>query len=501
MASSGEREEAGLVSSGVDGLDDVLRGGLPRDRLYLLEGDPGAGKTTMALQFLIAGAQRGESCLFIALSETEEELRASAASHGWSLDGIDIMEITASEDALQPDARTTMFHPSEVELGETMRSVLRQAEKIRPARMVFDSLSELRLLAEHPLRYRRQILALKRYFCRQHCTVLLVDDRSADQRDMHLYSLAHGVICLDSQTAEYGTIRRRLNVAKLRGRAFREGFHDFRLLKGGIEVYPRLVAAESRSRAPRQKVASGLVALDAMLGGGLSQGSSGLIMGAAGTGKSSLATQFAHAAAERGEHVSAYLFDESVATFHERSASLNLDVDSLIQSRRLSIRQIDAAELSPGEFAHVVRRDVEDNGAKLVLIDSLNGYLNAMPTERFLTLHLHELLAYLGQRGVTALLLMAQHGLVGELMQSPIDASYLADAVILLRYFEAFGEVRKAISVIKKRTGPHERTVRELVIDGGIAVGEPLREFHGVLSGVRQFVGEGRQLSAGRVES
>src|SRR3569623_549176 len=444
------------IETGITGLDNILSGGLTANRLYLVEGDPGSGKTTLALQFLLAGIRRGESCMFVTMSESKEELYASAESHGWNLDGINELEIIASEDRLKQDSRYTKYHPSEVELGETIKTVLAEAERIKPPRLVFDSLSELRLLAENPLRYRRQILAFKQYFSRRQSTVLLIDDKSGQERDMHLHSLAHGVISLDRKTAEYGSMRRRLQVGKLRGRAFSEGFHDYVIRRGG-----------------------------------LAKGTSTLIMGAAGTGKSALATQYARVIAASGQHASIFLFDEAITTFKQRSASLGIDVEDLINEGRLNVQQVDPAELAPGEFAHAVRQAVDQQHTQLVVIDSLNGYLNAMPSDRFLTLHMHELLTYLNQQGVTTLLLMAQNGLIGTDTRSPIDASYIADTVMLLRYFEAFGEVRQAISVIKKRTGRHERSIRELKLDHGIVVGPPLRDFHGILQGAPQFISHG----------
>ena len=488
MTDNNEPKSPALVASGIEGLDDVLRGGLVTNRLYLLEGTPGSGKTTLALQFLLEGIARGERCMFITLSETAVELRASAESHGWSLDGIELLEIIATENNLMVDARSTMYHPSEVELGETIKKVLAEAERLKPDRLVLDSLSEVRLLSENTLRYRRQILALKQYFSRREVTVFFIDDRTSEQRDMHLHSLAHGVISLERETSEYGTVRRRLYISKLRGRSFREGYHDFIIRHGGLDVFPRLVAAEHRVSRSNALIASGLAPLDALLCGGLGQGSSTLIMGPAGTGKSSLATQYVMAAAARGEHSSMFLFDESFATFRQRSSGLGFDVDALIEIGKVDVRQLDPAELSPGEFAHLVRRTVDKHGTAIIVIDSLNGYLNSMPNERFLILHLHELLAYLGQRGVTTLLLMAQHGLVGAETQSPLEASYLADTVLLLRYFESLGEVRKAISVIKKRVGRHERTIRELVFDDGITIGPPIRDFQGVLTGLPSIV-------------
>lgn len=473
-----------LVETGIAGLDDILHGGLTPRCLYLIDGNPGSGKTTLGLQFLLAGRTIGEGGLYVTLSETPEELRGAAAGHGWSLDGIELFELLPGDESLKPDARYTMFHPSEVELTETTRALLQRAEKLCPARLVFDSLSELRLLAQNPLRFRRQILALKQFFVRRQCTVLLLDDKSDEGIDMHLQSIAHGVISLERFAPEYGPLRRRLQVPKLRGRQFREGYHDFRIRQGGLEVFPRLVAAEHHTGYVRESVGSGIAALDTMLGGGLARGSSTLLLGAAGTGKSSLATQYACAAALRGERAAMFLFDEAVATFMERSAGLGMDLNPLIEDGRLSLREVNPAELSPGELSHLVRQAVDRDKIRLVVIDNLNGYLNAMPNEKLLTLHLHEMLAYLGHQGVTTILIMAQHGLLSGNADAPVDTSYLADAVILLRFFEARGEVRQAISVIKKRTGAHERSIRELHFDKkGLSVGEPLRNFQGVLTG------------------
>ncbi len=477
------------VLTGVVGLDDVLQGGLPRGRLYLIEGDPGSGKTTVGMQFLMQGARAGERCLFVTLSESEEDLREAGASHGWNLEGIEFIELIPPEESLGSAASYRMFHPSEVELGETIKTVLNEAERIRPQRVVIDSVSELRLLAANPLRYRRQILALKRYFARQETTVVFTDDQIGADQDVHLHSMAHGVITLERVIPDYGTMRRRLQVGKMRGRAFREGYHDFTIRHGGVVVFPRLIAAEHRGTHLREVLSSGLESLDALLGGGLAKGSSTLIMGAAGTGKSSLATQFALAAARRGEHVALFVFDESIATFLERSAGLGMEVSPEIEAGRMTVRQVDPAELSPGEFTYHVRAAAEAN-CSLVVIDSLNGYLNAMPSEQYLTLHLHELLTYLGQQGVTTLLLMTQHGIISDQTAAPVDASYLADTVMLMRYFEAAGEVRQAISVIKKRTGKHERTIRELTFGKGIVVGAPLRNFQGVLTGTPQIIGK-----------
>lgn len=489
-ASKRNTDEPALMPSGIEGLDDVLRGGLVPQRLYLVEGASGTGKTTMGLQFLLEGVRRGERCMFVTLSEDSEELRASIESHGWSPEGIDILELIASEDSLKADARYTMYHPADVELGETTKSVLAEADRIKPIRVVLDSLSELRLLAEDSLRYRRQILALKRYFSGHQATVMMVDDWAGEHRDTQLHSLVHGVISLERLQGEYGSMRRRLQIGKLRDRAIREGYHDFAIRQGGIEIFPRLVAAEHRTAHARQAISSGIERLDALLGGGLAKSTSTLVVGAAGTGKSSVATQFAMASAKRGERASIFLFDEAIATFIERSTGLGMDVAPLIATDQMVLRQVDPAELQPGEFACVVRDAVVAQNTQMVVIDSLNGFLNATPSERFLALHLHELLMFLGQRGVTTLLLMTQHGFIGGDVNVPVDASYLADTVILLRYFEAQGEVRQALSVIKKRTGNHERTIREMSLNKrGVVIGEPLREFQGILTGSPTFIG------------
>jgi len=478
-----------LLGTGVDGLDDVLAGGLVRGGLHLVEGLPGSGKTTLALQFLLAGAAEGQSCMFVTLAESERELKMASASHGWSLDGIAILEVIASEESLRPEAHYTMYHPSEVELAETTKLVLAEAERVQPARLVIDSLSELRLLAESPLRYRRQMLALKQFFARLGSTVLLVEDRLGEGAEMPIHSLVQSVISLERDIHPYGTLRRRLQVSKVRGRMFREGYHDFAIRPGGLQVYPRLVAAEHRATPDGQNsVLSGLSTLDALLGGGLTRGSSTLIIGAAGTGKSSLATQYVVAAAARREPSLFLLFDESLQTLQIRSAGLGHDLAPLVDSGLVELRQIDPAELSPGEFSDLIRQAVTARGIRMVVIDSLTGLLNAMPNEQFLSLHLHELLTYLGQQGVTTLLALTQHGIIGADTSLPVDASYLADTVLLLRYFETGGEVRQAMSVIKKRTGAHERTIRELRIGNGLEVGEPLRDFRHVLSGAPERI-------------
>lgn len=477
------------VSTGIAGLDHLLGGGLPPKRVYLVEGDPGSGKTTLGLQFLREGIARGESVLYVTLSETRSELTAVAASHGWTLEGMTLHELTPSEESFKPDDQYTFFHPSEVELSETTKAVLSEVERINPSRVVFDSLSEMRLLAREPLRYRRQILGLKQFFVGRDCTVLLLDDRTSQSGDLQLQSLAHGVVTLEQLAPEYGAERRRLRIVKLRGVRFQGGFHDFLIATGGLRVFPRLVAAESRTDGGHGAASTGIPKLDALLGGGLDRGTSTLFIGPAGAGKSAIATQICVAAAARGEHVTMYLFDEGLDTFRRRAAGLGADVTDHIASGRLTLTQVDPAEMSPGEFAERIRTAVDRDHASIVVIDSLNGYLNSMPEERFLLAQLHELFMFLRQRGVLAISVVAQHGLVGA-MQTPVDLSYLADNVLLLRFFEARGAVRQAISVLKKRSGPHEKTIRELRLESnGIVVGEPLAEFQGVLTGVPVYHG------------
>jgi circadian clock protein KaiC len=472
------------VATGVSGLDDILGGGFTPNRLYLIEGDPGSGKTTLALRYLLEGFSRGEKGLYVTLSETREELEGVARSHGWSLDGFTVCELIPSEENLRPDSQPRMFHPSEVELGETTTAVLGEVEKSKPSRVVFDSLSEMRLLAQNPLRYRRQILALKQFFRGRNCTVLFLDDRTSEANDLQLHSLAHGVISLEHLSPEYGAERRRIRIVKMRGQPFRGGYHDFVIRRGGLEVFPRLTASEHRGKTTPGLLASGVAALDALLGGGLDRGTSALFIGPAGSGKSTIASQYAVAAARRGESTAIFTFDETVTTLMNRSTGLGLGLREVIDAGQARVQQVDPAELSPGEFAFLVRRAVERDGAKVVVIDSLNGYLNAMPEERFLTIQLHELLTYLGQQGVNTLMVVAQHGLIGTGMQSPVDASYLADTVVLLRYFESDGELRRAISVVKKRSGPHESTLREFRLgNNGLWVGDPLAGYHGVLTG------------------
>ncbi len=480
------------ATTGIEGLDNVLGGGFTPHRFYLLEGTPGAGKTTLALQFLLEGRRRGEPVLYVTLSETEAELRAVCDSHGWSLDGVTIRELVPSEASLNAEDQYTMFHPSEMELTETTQAILEDVDRIKPARVVFDSLSELRLLAGNPLRYRRQIVALKQFFTGRNCTVLLLDDMTATEHDLQVQSIAHGVIRLEQLYQDYGAERRRLIVIKYRGVRFRGGYHDYVIVRGGLEVYPRLVASEQRSSHEMTRIGSGIADMDTLLGGGIERGTSTLIVGAAGTGKSSVGAQFVDHAASQGLKAAMFIFDESRNTLLTRCESLGMRLREHIDQGRVTVQQIDPAELSPGEFAHAIRRAVEEHDASIVVIDSLNGYLNAMPEERFLIIQLHELLTYLGQRGVASILIGAHQGLIGGQMVTPVDASYLADAVVLMRYYENEGEVRQAISVVKKRGGAHERTIRDFRMhDGRIRVGPALRDFRGVLTGVPTYSGNG----------
>jgi circadian clock protein KaiC len=475
---------------GISGLDDVTSGGLARGRLFLLEGRPGTGKTTIATQFLLAGAQAGERSLYITLSETDDELRAGAASHGWSLDGIDIFELVPPENLLDDEHQQSLLYSSDLELGETTRRIFQVFEEVQPERVVLDSLSEIRLLAQSSLRYRRQILALKHYFSRSKATVLMLDDLSSEPNDRTMHSVAHGVLRLEELSPDYGAERRRLRVIKYRGQRYRGGHHDFVIDTGGVRVFPRLISAEHRSPFQREVLKTESHELNALLGGGIERGSSVLILGPAGTGKSLYALTFVVGAVRRGERVAMFVFDEELGLLFERAKGLGIDLQAMVDANQLVIEQVDAAELTPGELSERVRYCVEENDARTVVIDSLNGYQAAMPGEQELVLHMHELLQYLNRRGASTFLTVAQHGLVGD-MKAPVDVTYLADTVILLRYFEARGRVRRAISVIKKRTSAHEDTIREYKIDGnGVTLGEPLIEFQGVLRGVPQLVGD-----------
>jgi circadian clock protein KaiC len=480
----------GRAATGIAGLDEVLIGGFVRDHTYLVEGTPGAGKTTVGLQFLLEGARAGERCLYVTLSETVQELELVAVSHGWSLAGIEVFEPFALESMLDAGQQQSLLYSSDLELGEATSAILKRVEQLKPSRIVIDGVAEIRLLAQGALRFRRQMLALKQYFARHGATVLLLDDTSAAQDDVHLRSISHGVLLLEQLVPAYGAARRRLRVVKYRGSQYRAGFHDLAIEAGGLRVFPRLVAAEHRQQFRGEVLTSGIEGLDALMGGGLHRGTSTLAMGPAGVGKSLLALHYAVRAAAEGHKAIIYMFDEEVGLLLDRAHGIGIDLDVHIQAGRLILEQVDAAELSPGEFAHKVCARVERDDVRLVVIDSLNGYYAAMPEEHFLVLHMHELLAYLNRHGAVTIVTMAQHGMIGE-MKSPADLTYLSDAVVLLRFFEAVGRVRRAISAIKKRAGPHEDTIRELRVTAhGLELGAPLQDFHGVLRGVPTYIGD-----------
>jgi circadian clock protein KaiC len=489
---------ASQAATGVSGLDDILQGGLSRGHVFLLEGEPGAGKTTIALQFLLEGAKTGEKSLYITLSETEAELRDGAASHGWSLGPeISVFELIPPETLLDSEQQQSLLYSSDLELGETTRQIFDAVERAKPSRVVLDSLSEIRLLAQSSLRYRRQILAIKHYFARHGATVVMLDDLTAEAADKTVHSVAHGVIQLEQLAPAYGAERRRLRVLKYRGRRYHGGFHDFTITTGGVNVFPRLVAADPISEFTRTQLSTGIAAFDALVGGGVESGSSTLILGPAGTGKSLVVMTFVKAAIARGEKAALFIFDEELGLLFDRMKAMGIDLRAERDKGNILIQQIDAAELSPGEFAHSVRRTVDSQAIKTVVIDSLNGYQAAMPEENSLILHMHELLQYLNRQGAATFMTVAQHGLVGN-METPVDVTYLADSVILLRYFEAMGKVRRAISVIKKRTGFHEATIREFRISNtGLTIGEPLEAFHGVLGGLPNFTGDRGTLIVG----
>ncbi len=480
--------------TGVANLDDILGGGLTRKRVYLLEGNPGTGKTTLALQFLLEGVRRGEKCLYVSMSESAEELHATAKSHGWTLDGVEIFELVSGDELLNDEQHQSLLYSSDLELGEATKSIFAAAHKMKPQRVVLDSLSEFQLLAQGSVRYRRQLLALKHFFSTQQATVLLLDDMTAEGKDRTIHSIVHGVLHLDELAPLYGAERRRLRVIKYRGKRFRGGYHDFSIETGGVMVYPRLVAAEHHRQFVTGVAASGNAQIDEMLGGGLERGSSMLLIGPAGSGKSLLSLQFVKAALDRGEKAAIYVFDEEIGLLKRRASGMGFDLDAHARSGQLFLEAIDAAELSPGEFAHKVRSDVTERGATTVVIDSLNGYQAAMPEEQFLILHMHELLTYLNRQGACTMLTMAQHGMFGD-MKTPIDVTYLSDTVLLLRFFEAQGRVLRAISVVKKRTGSHENTIREFQIGkNGVRIGKALTQFQGVLRGAPQYIGESSDL-------
>src|ERR1700722_16609743 len=493
-------DEPETISTGSSGLDDILGGGLDADRAYLIEGRPGTGKTTLALQFLLEGVRRGERCLYVTLSESERELRSVVIRHGWTLAGIDVFELVPPEASLDPDQELTLFHPAEMELSETTKSILDRVREINPKRVVFDSLSEMRLLSQSSLRYRRQILALKNFFAGRRCTVMLLDDLSSSEHDLQLHSIAHGVITLEQLSIEYGAERRRLRVVKMRGMKYRGGYHDFTIQTGGPAIYPRLVAAEHHKAFLGEVTSTGSSQLDALLGGGIERGTSLLLIGGAGVGKSSIALTYAMAAAARGERVGVFAFDEGLGTVFARAQGLGMPLQVHVDSGQIRVQQIDPAEMSPGEFAHSVRQGVERDGYRVVIIDSLNGYMNAMPEERFLVLQMHELLSTLNQLGVVTILVLAQHGLMGP-MQTPLDISYLSDAVLMLRYFEAEGRGRRDNSVVKDPRASSAAAIREFRLTAeGVKVGPPLTEFHGILSGVPNYRGgTGRLLTPHRL--
>lgn len=483
-------------TTGIAGLDAILHGGLPRDRLYLVDGQPGVGKTTLALQFLLDGVRRGESCLYVTLSETKVELDAVAQSHGWSLDGISIIELSQIEQTLTAKSQNSLFQPAEVELNNLSALILERVRDFNPSRLVLDSLSEMRLLAQSPLRYRRQILTFKTRFSKLNCTVLMLDDQSSRGQDVQVQSIVHGMISMFVVPLKFGINRRYLSVPKLRGARFIEGNHDYVIQRGGLAVYPRLVAAEYSANFDERTLSSGNAGLDALLGGGLDAGTSNLLMGPAGSGKSTVASLFAHAAASQGDRVIYFAFDESLHTLIRRTRAMGLDFEAHIAAGMLTVQQIDPAEIAPGELANKIVECVEKFATRVIVLDSLNGYVNAMPQEDYINLHLHELLSFLNQRGVVTIMTLAQQGLVGP-MGAPVDVSYLADTVLLTRFFEARGEVRKAISAMKKRSGAHETTIREIdMTPAGIRIGEALKDFEGVLTGVPRFVGDGSVLPA-----
>jgi circadian clock protein KaiC len=491
-----KRDNQTRLSTGISGLDDILRGGLAKGFLYLIEGNPGAGKTTLALQFLIEGAARGEKGLYISLAESEAELHHVADSHGLSLDKVTIAKISPPELA-ETGGQYTVFQPDEVEVADVLETILAKVREVSPSRVVIDSMSELRMLARDCLRYRRQVLALKQFFEGKDCTTLLLDERFRDNLESQVQTIAHGVISLEVLQRSYGVTRRRMEVLKVRASSFREGFHDYVIVRGGLRVFPRLVSGEHRGDPVKSEaLPSGIHELDAMFNGGVQRGTSTLVAGPTGCGKSTLCAQFVVSGAKRKEKGAIFTFDETRQSFLERSCGLGLNLDPYLEAGTIHLEQVDPAELSPGEFIDRIREGVENRKWRVVVIDSLNGLMNSMNEERALTVQLHEVLSYLNQLGVASFLVLAQFGLLGTAMSPPTDVSYLADNVLLLRYFEAAGEVRQALSVVKRRSGPHERSIREFVIrDGRLIIGDPLNQFTGVLTGTPEYTGGQAQLS------
>jgi circadian clock protein KaiC len=471
--------------TGVPGLDEILGGGFIAERMYLIDGNPGAGKTTFAMQFLSQGVADGETCLYVTLSETAQELGSAAESHNWSLKGIEIVELIVDLSELEGDGQLTMLHASEVELTETTRKLIAAIDRYNPSRLVLDSLSEMRLLAQSSLRYRRQVLALKQLFLGRSCTVIMLDDRTAEGPDLQLHSIAHAVISLEAKSPPYGSMRRQLEVRKFRASDFSSGLHDFSIEHGGITVFPRLVASDHLREYQQSLVQSNVKSLDDLMGGGIDRGTSTLLIGPPGCGKSTIATQYASSAALRGDHAAIFMFDETRAALLMRCKGIGMRIKEGDGPGEIRLRQIDPAEVSPGKFVALVRAAVEEGGARVVVIDSLNGYLNSMPHDDYLNAQLHELLSYLNNTGVATFLIVAQSGLMGSAMSAPVEASYLADTVVVLRYFEHLGSVKKAISALKKRTGAHEEAIREIWFDeNGIHLSEPLMRLRGILTGV-----------------
>jgi circadian clock protein KaiC len=489
-SSSETLDDGEPVSSGLPSLDYILAGGFAAQRIHLIEGEPGAGKTTLGLQFLLEGRRKGEKCLYITLSESKDELLHVARTHGWDLSGVEIFELVPPELSLDPEREQSIVYASDLELGETVKMVRDEVERVAPARVVFDSLSEIRLLAQGALRFRRQVLALKHFFAQHGCTVLFLDDLTEMIDDLSLHSMAHGVVRIEQLSMMYGAERRRLRVHKMRGRKFHGGFHDYVIRKGGLDIFPRLVASDHPDGGYEEKQASsGIDELDSLIGGGLDYGTSTLITGPSGTGKSTLGLQFAYEAMKEGAKALIVSFDETRTIFERRAKGLGMDTTEFTKNGQFTYRQVDPAELSPGELTGIVREKVEQEGVTVVVLDSLSGYQQAMPEENFLLLQMHELLTFLNQQNVLTFLILTQAGMIGQ-MRSPIDLTYLSDAVLMLRYFEADGEIRRAMSVLKKRTGKHEPSIREFKISSrGVEVGPRLEGFRGILTGTPVYDG------------